>query len=60
MSSKIENRNNYILNELNNGKSSNMNTRDDMSVSSNGSVNIKSSVKRTKAAKKGGIQLDLR
>jgi hypothetical protein len=49
-----------LLNELNNGKSSNMNTRDDMSVSSNGSVNIKSSVKRTKAAKKGGIQLDLR
>jgi hypothetical protein len=46
-----------LLNELNNGKQSN--SRDDLSVSS-GSVNIKSSAKRTKSGKKGGIQLDLR
>jgi hypothetical protein len=44
-----------LLNELNGG-----NTRDDASISSSGSVNIKSSAKRTKAGKKGGIQLDLR
>jgi hypothetical protein len=44
-----------LLNELNTG------TRDDVSVSSNESVNIKSSAKRTKmGGKKGGIQLDLR
>jgi hypothetical protein len=44
-----------LLNELNTG------TRDDASVSSNESVNIKSSAKRTKmGGKKGGIQLDLR
>jgi len=42
-----------ILNELNGG-------RDDMSVSSNESITIRSSAKRTKAGKKGGIQLDLR
>jgi len=42
-----------ILNELNSG-------RDDASVSSNESVTIRSSAKRTKAGKKGGIQLDLR
>ena len=44
-----------LLNELNTG------TRDDVSVSSNESVNIKSSAKRTKmGGKKGGIQLDIR
>jgi hypothetical protein len=44
-----------LLNELNN------NTRDDTSVSSTGSVNIRSSAKRTvKGGKKGGIALDLR
>ena len=44
-----------LLNELNTG------TRDDASVSSNESVTIKSSAKRTKmGGKKGGIQLDLR
>jgi hypothetical protein len=47
-----------LLNELNSGKQSNNN--DDASVSSNGSINIKSLSKRTKAGKKGGIQLDLR
>ena len=46
-----------LLSELNGGKT---NTRDDASVSTNGSLNIKSSAKRTKAGKKGGIQLDLR
>ena len=48
-----------LLNELNTGKQSN-NNNDDASVSSNGSINIKSLPKRTKAGKKGGIQLDLR
>jgi len=44
-----------LLNELNN------NTRDDTSVSSTGSINIRSSAKRTvKGGKKGGIALDLR
>jgi len=47
-----------LLNELNGTKPSN--NRDDVSVSSNGSLNIRSSVKRTKAGKKGGIQLDIR
>ena len=47
-----------LLNELNGTKTSN--NRDDVSVSSNGSLNIRSSVKRTKAGKKGGIQLDIR
>jgi len=47
-----------LLNELNGTKTSN--NRDDISVSSNGSLNIRSSVKRTKAGKKGGIQLDIR
>jgi len=48
-----------LLNELNGGRTT-TNTRDDVSVSTNGSVNIKTSAKRTKAGKKGGIQLDLR
>jgi hypothetical protein len=52
-----------LLNVLNGGNST-INTRDDISVSSNGSVgnvNMKSSAKRTKiGGKKGGIQLDLR
>lgn len=43
-----------LLNELNSGP------RDDISVSSNESVTIKSSAKRTKVGKKGGIQLDIR
>jgi len=43
-----------LLNELNNG-----NTKDNESVSSSGSINIKSTTKRTKMGKKG-IQLDLR
>jgi hypothetical protein len=43
-----------LLNELNNG-----NTKDDVSISSNESINIKSSAKRTKVGKKG-IQLDIR
>ena len=42
-----------LLNELNSGK-------DDLSMSSNDSVTIRSSAKRTKAGKKGGIQLDIR
>ena len=42
-----------LLSELNTG-------RDDASVSSNGSVAMRSSAKRTKSGKKGGIQLDLR
>ena len=42
-----------LLSELNTG-------RDDGSVSSNGSATMKSSAKRTKSGKKGGIQLDLR
>ena len=46
-----------LLNELNGG---NTNTRDDVSISSSESINIKSSAKRTKAGKKGGIQLDIR
>jgi hypothetical protein len=44
-----------LLNELNTG-----NTRDDISLSSNESVTIRSSGKRSKAGRKGGIQLDLR
>jgi hypothetical protein len=44
-----------LLNELNGG-----NTRDDVSISSNESINIKSSARRSKAGKKGGIQLDIR
>ena len=47
-----------LLNELNGGRPSN--NKDDASVSSNGSINIKSSAKRTKSGKKGGIQLDIR
>jgi hypothetical protein len=47
-----------LLDELNNGKPSN--NRDDASVSSSGSINIKTSAKRTKSGKKGGIQLDIR
>jgi len=44
-----------LLNELNN------NTRDDTSVSSTGSVTMRSSAKRTvKGGKRGGIALDLR
>ena len=44
-----------LLQELNTG------TRDDLSLSSNESVTIKSSSKRTKSGgKKGGIQLDIR
>ena len=43
-----------LLNELNNS-----NTKDNDSVSSTGSINIKSTTKRTKIGKKG-IQLDLR
>jgi len=46
-----------LLNELNGG---NTNTRDDVSISSSESINIKSSARRTKAGKKGGIQLDIR
>jgi hypothetical protein len=46
-----------LLNELNSG---NTNSKDDMSVSSKGSINIKTSGRRTNASKKGGIQLDLR
>jgi len=46
-----------LLNELNGG---NTNTRDDVSISSSESINIKSSAKRSKAGKKGGIQLDIR
>jgi len=45
-----------LLNELNNGN----NNRDDLSLSSNESVTIRSSGKRSKAGRKGGIQLDLR
>ena len=48
-----------LLNELNGGNHSNT-MRDDVSVSSGESVTIKSSAKRTKSGKKGGIQLDLR
>jgi hypothetical protein len=48
-----------LLNELNGGNHSNT-MRDDVSVSSGESVTIKSSAKRTKNGKKGGIQLDLR
>jgi len=47
-----------LLNELNSGNNSNQ--RDDMSISSKGSINIKTSAKRSNASKKGGIQLDLR
>jgi hypothetical protein len=47
-----------LLNELNSG--GNSNSRDDISVSSKGSINIKTSAKRTNASKKGGIQLDIR
>ena len=47
-----------LLNELNGGTQSN--NRDDASVSSKGSINIKSSAKRSKSSKKGGIQLDIR
>ena len=46
-----------LLNELNGG---NTNTRDDVSISSSESINIKSSARRSKAGKKGGIQLDIR
>lgn len=48
-----------LLNELNGGNNSNV-MKDDESVSSLESVTIKSSAKRTKNSKKGGIQLDLR
>jgi hypothetical protein len=47
-----------LLNELNSEKL--YKNKDDSSVSSNGSINIKSSSKRTKSGKKGGIQLDIR
>ena len=48
-----------LLDELNGGGNSNI-MKDNMSVSSSESVTIKSSAKRTKNSKKGGIQLDLR
>ena len=58
-----------LLSELNGGSNNGSNNqrgrdqrdaRDDVSVSSNESVTMRSSAKRTKAGKKGGIQLDIR
>jgi hypothetical protein len=48
-----------LLNELNGGGNSNI-MKDDDSISSRESITIKSSAKRTKNGKKGGIQLDIR
>ena len=50
-----------LLNELNSSPSQKQsNDNDEISLSSNDSITIKSSGKRSKNGRKGGIQLDLR